>query len=95
MKIIEWFKEFKYKGVTGMSLLLVSTILNSIFVNPIIMWFCFFSFCYMLTYTFCYIFAGVKNFKEESPVWGTVFQVITIGFLLFAIHAISHFIFNY
>jgi hypothetical protein len=95
MKIIEWFKEFKYKGITGISLLLISTILNSIFENPFIMWVCFFSFCYMLTYTFCYIFAAIKNFKKESPVWGIIVQVITIAILIFVIYALSHFVFNY
>lgn len=96
MKIIDWFKNFKYKGITGLTLLIISSILNGIFFNPIIMWITFFSFCYMLTYTFCYVFAGVSNYKKEgNPVLGTLLQILVIGFVLFAINALGHFIFNY
>jgi hypothetical protein len=96
MKIIEWYKNFKYKGVTGLSLLIIFSILNTIFFNPVIMWLTFFSFTYMLTYTFCYIFAGIKNYKKEGhPILGTLLQILAIGFVLVAINALSHFIFNY
>lgn len=96
MKIIEWFKNFKYKGITGLSLLIIFSILNTFFFNPIIMWGTFFSFTYMLTYTFCYIFAGIKNYKKDgNPILGTILQILAIIFVLVTINALGHFIFNY
>lgn len=96
MKILDWYRNYKYKGITGLSLLLVSSVLNSLFESYFLMWLTFFSFTYMLTYTFCYIFSGIKNYKKDgNPILGTILQVIAIVFVLFAINALSHFIFNY
>ncbi len=82
-KLIEIYKNFKYKKVTALGLLIISMVLFQITNIPVFNYLSLGFFVYLLTYTSVYIYHGLKNHvKDSSKAEGIIVSVIVYAFYL-------------
>lgn len=94
--MINFIKNFKYKGLTTAILTVLSLILLIVTYNRIFAWTFMLGFCYLITRLLIISYhAIISLWNDHDKVEGIIFSIILVAITLFVMYGVSNFIFNF